>query len=74
MSHSIAPNTAFRVLHQAYKIFPDSAAARGAHAGETVSRQQKTLARVLKGVHWQSLFWATHTVGWRYECAARDGQ
>ncbi|MDQ3156958.1 MAG: SDR family oxidoreductase [Actinomycetota bacterium] len=52
VSHSIAPNTAFRVLHQAYKIFPDSAAARGEGAGESVSRQQKALASVLKGVHW----------------------
>ena len=52
MSHSVAPNTAFRVLHQAYKIFPDSAAARGEGAGESVSRQQKALASVLKGVHW----------------------
>ncbi len=52
LGHSIAPNAAFRVLNQAYKIFPDSAAARGAGAGESVSRQQKTLARVLKGVHW----------------------
>ena len=52
LSHSIAPNAAFRVLNQAYKIFPDSAAARGANAGETVSRQQKALASVLKGVHW----------------------
>lgn len=52
LSHSIAPNAAFRVLHQAYKIFPDSAAARGESAGESVSRKQKALARVLKGVHW----------------------
>ncbi len=52
LSHSVAPSAAFRVLNQAYKIFPDSAAARGTGAANTVSRQQKVLASVLKGVHW----------------------
>ncbi len=52
VTHALAPQTAFQVLHQAYKIFPDSAAARGDGAAEQVSRQQKVLARVLKGVHW----------------------
>jgi len=52
VSHAIAPRAAFQVLHQAYKIFPDSAAARGDGAAEQVSKQQKVLARILKGVHW----------------------
>lgn len=52
ISHALAPHTAFRVLNQAYKIFPDSAAARGEGAGERVSKQQRRLARILKGVHW----------------------
>jgi len=52
VSHALAPKMAFQVLHQAYKIFPDSAAARGDGAAEQVSKQQKILARVLKGVHW----------------------
>ena len=51
LSHAVAPRAAFRVLNQAYKIFPDSAAARGERA-EQPTRQQRTLARVLKGVHW----------------------
>ncbi|MGI9084990.1 MAG: SDR family oxidoreductase [Aeromicrobium sp.] len=52
LSHALAPRAAFRVLNQAYKIFPDSAAARGDGAGEKTTRQQRALARVLKGVHW----------------------
>jgi hypothetical protein len=52
VSHAVAPHVMFRVLNQAYKIFPDSAAARGDGAGERTTRQQRALARVLKGVHW----------------------
>ena len=52
VSHALAPRAAFQVLHQAYKIFPDSAAARGDGAAEQVSKQQRVLVRVLKGVHW----------------------
>jgi NAD(P)-dependent dehydrogenase (short-subunit alcohol dehydrogenase family) len=52
ISHAVAPHAAFRVLNQAYKIFPDSAAARGDGAGEKTTRQQRALARVLKGVYW----------------------
>ena len=52
VSHAMAPHAMFRVLNQAYKIFPDSAAARGDGAGERTTRQQRALARVLKGVHW----------------------
>ena len=37
----------------AYKVFPDSAAARGQiDPDEHASRSQLAMARVLKGVHW----------------------
>jgi NAD(P)-dependent dehydrogenase (short-subunit alcohol dehydrogenase family) len=52
ITHAIAPTVAFRVLHQAYKMFPDSAAARGDKAAEDVTAQQKALANILRGVHW----------------------
>jgi NAD(P)-dependent dehydrogenase (short-subunit alcohol dehydrogenase family) len=52
VSHAVAPHAVFRILNEAYKIFPDSAAARGDGAGERTTRQQRALARVLKGVHW----------------------
>ncbi|MGO4257334.1 SDR family oxidoreductase [Marmoricola sp. RAF53] len=50
LAHTLAPKAAFRVLHLAYQIFPDSAAARGENAAPT--SEQAMMARVLKGVHW----------------------
>ncbi len=54
VAHTLAPKTSFRVLHLAYQVFPDSAAAR-AHSDDgdaQPSPQQLLLARLLKGVHW----------------------
>jgi hypothetical protein len=51
LAHTLAPKVAFRVLHLAYQIFPDSAAARGDAQGAPTS-EQALMARVLKGVHW----------------------
>ncbi|HET6151893.1 MAG TPA: SDR family oxidoreductase [Marmoricola sp.] len=51
LAHTLAPKVAFRVLHLAYQIFPDSAAARGETAPAPTS-EQAMMARVLKGVHW----------------------
>jgi hypothetical protein len=50
LAHTLAPKAAFRVLHLAYQIFPDSAAARGESPAPT--NEQAMMARVLKGVHW----------------------
>ncbi|HET8602985.1 MAG TPA: SDR family oxidoreductase [Marmoricola sp.] len=52
LAHTLAPKTAFRVLHLAYQVFPDSAAARGETGRRTSESEQMMLARVLKGVHW----------------------
>jgi hypothetical protein len=55
VAHTLAPKTSFRVLHLAYQVFPDSAAARAHADGDTddqPSPQQLLLARLLKGVHW----------------------
>ena len=52
ITHAIAPNIAFRFLNQAYKMFPDSSAARGDKAADEVTTQQKALATILRGVHW----------------------
>ncbi|MBW8750919.1 MAG: SDR family NAD(P)-dependent oxidoreductase, partial [Propionibacteriales bacterium] len=51
LAHTLAPKAAFRVLHLAYQIFPDSAAARGEQPS-TPTNEQAMMARVLKGVHW----------------------
>jgi NAD(P)-dependent dehydrogenase (short-subunit alcohol dehydrogenase family) len=50
LAHTLAPKAAFRILHLAYQVFPDSAAARGETAAPT--NEQAMMARVLKGVHW----------------------
>jgi len=52
ITHAVAPTIAFRVLNQAYKMFPDSAAARGDAAADRVTNQQRALATILRGVHW----------------------
>ncbi|MEO7350709.1 MAG: SDR family oxidoreductase [Marmoricola sp.] len=54
LAHTLAPKTAFRVLHMAYQVFPDSSAARGV-SGEGKSESvnaQMVLSRLLKGIHW----------------------
>ncbi len=52
IGHALAPHAAFRLLNRAYKLFPDSTAARGDEAAKEATREQLTLARILKGVHW----------------------
>jgi len=55
LAHTLAPKAAFRMLHLAYRVFPDSAAARGdakATQPEPTSAQQLMLARLTRGVHW----------------------
>ena len=52
VAHTLAPKATFRVLHLAYQVFPDSAAARGEERDGAATSQQRLLARVLKGVHW----------------------
>jgi NAD(P)-dependent dehydrogenase (short-subunit alcohol dehydrogenase family) len=51
VAHTLAPKTVFKVLHLAYQVFPDSAAAKGEVTGKSES-EQIMLARVLKGIHW----------------------
>jgi len=52
VAHTLAPKATFRVLHMAYQVFPDSAAARGDDEDGTPTSEQMFLARLLKGVHW----------------------
>ena len=54
LAHTLAPKIAFRVLHVAYQVFPDSSAARG-ESGEGKSERvsaQRMLSQALKGIHW----------------------
>lgn len=65
LAHTIAPRTAFRVLNLAYRVFPDSAAAKGqkptssaaaaaeeAPESHTRETEQMLLAQLFRGVHW----------------------
>jgi hypothetical protein len=57
--YAVAPELVDQLLHVAYRVFPDSAAARGESdrdavrgAGSTLSRTAEALVRLLPGVHW----------------------
>ncbi|NUR08966.1 MAG: SDR family oxidoreductase [Nocardioidaceae bacterium] len=53
VAHTMAPKATFRVLHLAYQVFPDSAAAKGGPDDEPeASPRQLLMAKLLKGVHW----------------------
>ncbi len=61
VAYALAPNVVDQLLHVAYRVFPDSSAARGAGddggAGDaphvsTTSRTADALVRLLPGVHW----------------------
>lgn len=54
LSHYLAPKTSFKILHMAFQVFPDSAAAK-AHTEEGKGHsesEQMLIARLLQGVHW----------------------
>jgi short-subunit dehydrogenase len=56
LAHTLAPRTTSRVLHLAYRVFPDSVAAKGGEPKpvqpEPTTQQQLVLARLTRGVHW----------------------
>jgi NAD(P)-dependent dehydrogenase (short-subunit alcohol dehydrogenase family) len=53
VAYALAPKAVDQVLHSAYKIFPDSAAAKGKKDDkEKASMEQIAMANLMKGVHW----------------------
>jgi NAD(P)-dependent dehydrogenase (short-subunit alcohol dehydrogenase family)/thioester reductase-like protein len=53
VAYALAPKAVDQLLHLAYRVFPDSAAARGETTGdERVSTEQLALAHLTRGVHW----------------------
>jgi NAD(P)-dependent dehydrogenase (short-subunit alcohol dehydrogenase family) len=52
--YAVAPKAVDQILSTAYKVFPDSAAARGDKGGkdESASTEQVALAHLMRGVHW----------------------
>jgi NAD(P)-dependent dehydrogenase (short-subunit alcohol dehydrogenase family) len=53
VAYTLAPKAVDQILHMAYKVFPDSAAARGeSDPQEHASVEQVAMANLMKGVHW----------------------
>jgi NAD(P)-dependent dehydrogenase (short-subunit alcohol dehydrogenase family) len=51
--HALAPRLVDRILHTAYRVFPESAAARGVQvAEEPATLEQIAMATLTRGVHW----------------------
>jgi NAD(P)-dependent dehydrogenase (short-subunit alcohol dehydrogenase family) len=51
--YALAPGVVDRILHLAYRVFPDSAASRGeTNTDERASLEQLALANLTRGVHW----------------------
>jgi NAD(P)-dependent dehydrogenase (short-subunit alcohol dehydrogenase family) len=53
VAYALVPKAVDQILHLAYRVFPDSAAARGQKdVDEHATAEQLALANVMKGVHW----------------------
>jgi NAD(P)-dependent dehydrogenase (short-subunit alcohol dehydrogenase family) len=53
VAYALAPKAVDQILHMAYKVFPDSAAAKGKKdPDEKASNEQVALAHLMRGVHW----------------------
>jgi hypothetical protein len=53
VAYTLSPSTMDRILHLAYRVFPDSAAAKGQKdVEEHVSFEQIAMATLTRGVHW----------------------
>ena len=53
VAYTLAPKAVDQILHMAYKVFPDSAAAKGQKdPNERASMEQVAMANLMKGVHW----------------------
>lgn len=54
VAYALSPKAVDRILHLAYRVFPDSAAAKGQQedAEERVSFEQIAMATLTRGVHW----------------------
>jgi len=53
VAYALAPKAVDQILHMAFKVFPDSAAAKGEKdPEEKASMEQVAMANLMKGVHW----------------------
>jgi NAD(P)-dependent dehydrogenase (short-subunit alcohol dehydrogenase family) len=53
VAYALAPKAVDQILHMAYKVFPESGAAKGKKdESEKASTEQVALAHLMRGVHW----------------------
>ena len=56
VAYALAPKAVDQILHLAYRVFPESTAAKGEKgdksASEKASGEATALAYLMKGVHW----------------------
>ncbi len=53
VAYTLSPSTVDRILHLAYRVFPDSAASKGhTDVEERASFEQIAMATLTRGVHW----------------------
>jgi hypothetical protein len=54
IAYALSPKAVDRILHLAYRVFPDSAASKGQHDApeERASFEQIAMATLTRGVHW----------------------
>jgi hypothetical protein len=53
VAYALMPKAVDQILHMAYKVFPDSTAAKGEKVpDERASMEQLAMANLMKGVHW----------------------
>jgi NAD(P)-dependent dehydrogenase (short-subunit alcohol dehydrogenase family) len=53
VAYALQPKAVDQILHMAYRVFPDSAAAKGEKdKDEKASMEQIAMANLMKGVHW----------------------
>ena len=54
VAYALSPKAVDRILHLAYRVFPDSAAAKGQREQieERASFEQIAMANLMRGVHW----------------------
>jgi NAD(P)-dependent dehydrogenase (short-subunit alcohol dehydrogenase family) len=54
VAYALSPKSVDQILHMAYKVFPDSGAAKGDKDSkdEKASMEQIAMANLMKGIHW----------------------
>jgi NAD(P)-dependent dehydrogenase (short-subunit alcohol dehydrogenase family) len=52
VAYALAPKAVDQILHLAYRVFPESSAAKGEQGDDKASGEATALAYLMRGVHW----------------------